>query len=61
MAPTLKGPLTRVNESEWVKSTENLDDSPFRGNLSIDNTFSQRNLAGQSLKLHKRASKYDKY
>ncbi len=48
MAPTLKGPLT------WKgigKSAENLGTTPFKGDLSIDTTLSQINLAGQALKM----------
>jgi hypothetical protein len=33
----------------WLKSAENLGASPFKRDLSNDTTFSQVNLAGQSL------------
>jgi hypothetical protein len=36
-------------ERRWTKSAENLGASPFKRDLSIDTTFSQTNLAGQSL------------
>jgi hypothetical protein len=37
------------HERVWVKSAENLNASPFRRDLSINATFSQVHLAGQSL------------
>jgi hypothetical protein len=37
------------HEREWVKSAENLGASPFKRDLSIDTTFRQAHLAGQSL------------
>jgi hypothetical protein len=36
-------------ERRWTKSAENLGTSSFKRDLSIDTTFSQTNLAGQSL------------
>jgi hypothetical protein len=33
----------------WLKSSDNLSASPFKRDLSNDTTFSQTNLAGQSL------------
>jgi hypothetical protein len=36
-------------ERGWTKSAKNLGASLFKGDLSIDTTFSQTNLAGQSL------------
>jgi hypothetical protein len=41
------------HERVWVKSVENLSDSPFKRDLLIDTTFSKVHLAGQSLKLGK--------
>jgi hypothetical protein len=37
------------HERGWIKSAENLGASPFKSDLLIDTTFSQINLAGQSL------------
>jgi hypothetical protein len=37
------------HERGWLKSAENLGAFPFKRDLSNDTTFSQRNLAGQSL------------
>jgi hypothetical protein len=37
------------HERGWAKSSENLGASPLKSDLSIDTTFSQINLAGQSL------------
>jgi hypothetical protein len=34
---------------EWLKAAENLGTSPFKRDLSNGTTFSQTNLAGQSL------------
>jgi hypothetical protein len=42
----LKG-LSR--ERGWAKSSEDLGASPLKSDLSIDTTFSQINLDGQSL------------
>jgi hypothetical protein len=42
----LKGLL---HESGRVKSAENLGAPPFKRDISNDTTFSQTNLAGQSL------------
>jgi hypothetical protein len=36
-------------ERGWTKSSEDLGAYPFKSDLSIDTTFSQINLAGQSL------------
>jgi hypothetical protein len=36
-------------ERGWLKSVDNLGASPFKRELSNDTTFSQTNLAGQSL------------
>jgi hypothetical protein len=36
-------------ERGWLKSADNLGSSPFKRDLSNDTTFSQTNLAGQSL------------
>jgi hypothetical protein len=36
-------------ESGWTKSAENLGDSPLKRDLSVDTTFGQTNLGGQSL------------
>ncbi len=36
-------------EKGWLKSADNLGASPFKRDLSNDTTFSQTNLAGQSL------------
>jgi hypothetical protein len=36
-------------ERGWTKSAENLGASTLKRDLSVDNTFSQVNLAGQSL------------
>jgi hypothetical protein len=44
----LKGPLILYKRGE-LKSAENLGASPFKRDLSNDTTFSQTNLAGQSL------------
>jgi hypothetical protein len=38
-----------LNESVWVKFAENLGTSPYTTDLSIDTSFSQAHLAGQSL------------
>jgi hypothetical protein len=37
------------HERGWAKFSEDLGASPFKSDLSIDTTFSQINLAGQSL------------
>ncbi len=37
-------------ERGWLKSADDLGASPFKRDLLNDTTFSQRNLAGQSLK-----------
>jgi hypothetical protein len=37
------------HERGWVKSAENLGASPFKRDLSIETTFRQVHLAGQSL------------
>jgi hypothetical protein len=36
-------------ERGWTKSAENLSASPLKRGLSVDTTFGQTNLAGQSL------------
>jgi hypothetical protein len=36
-------------ERRWTKLADNLDASTFKRDLSVDTTFSQKNLAGQSL------------
>ncbi len=36
-------------ERGWLNSADNLGASPFKRDLSNDTTFSQTNLAGQSL------------
>ncbi len=36
-------------ERGWLKSADNLGASPYKRDLSNDTTFSQTNLAGQSL------------
>jgi hypothetical protein len=36
-------------ERGWTKSAENLGASPLKRDLSVDTSFSQPNLAGQSL------------
>jgi hypothetical protein len=36
-------------ERGWTKSAENLGASSLKRDLSVDTTFSQTNLAGQSL------------
>jgi hypothetical protein len=36
-------------EKGWLKSADNFGASPFKRDLSNDTTFSQTNLAGQSL------------
>jgi hypothetical protein len=36
-------------ERGWTKSAENLCPSPLKRDLSVDTTFSQTNLTGQSL------------
>ncbi len=40
-------------ERGWLKSADNLGASPFKRDLSNDTTFSQTNLAGQSLESDK--------
>jgi hypothetical protein len=37
------------HERRWTKSAENLGASTLKRDLSLDTTFSQTNLAGQSL------------
>ncbi len=37
------------HERWWIKSAENLGATPYDRDLSIDITFSNTNLAGQSL------------
>jgi hypothetical protein len=37
------------HKREWTKSAEILGASPLKRDLSVDTTFSQTNLAGQSL------------
>jgi hypothetical protein len=37
------------HEKRWTKSAENLGASTLKRDLSVDTTFSQTNLAGQSL------------
>ncbi len=51
----LKGLL---NERGWLKPTDNLGASPFKKDLSNDTTFSQTNLAGQSLYTIPNVSKF---
>jgi hypothetical protein len=46
VARKLKGPLIKRG---WLKSANNLGTSPFKRDLSNDTTYSQTNLAGQSL------------
>jgi hypothetical protein len=50
-APTRwRGDLNGLSyERGWLKLANNLGASPFKGDLLNDTTFSQTNLAGQSL------------